>query len=105
MLPSQVSDQVSLLAADIALGDEWEAATVAAINQCRVMLLIFSSSANNSKQISRAVRLAFDKGVPVLPMRIENVVPSGALTYSMEARNRFMERSALPCPATCRGRR
>jgi hypothetical protein len=66
---------------DIAPGMEWAAAILHAINGARVMLLVFSSQANNSPQISREVERAVHKGLIVLPVRVENVMPSGNLEY------------------------
>ena len=68
---------------DIMPGDEWGAAIVKAIDQCRAMVLIFSSSANSSKQIRREVERAVNAGVPIIPIRIENVVPTEAMAYFM----------------------
>jgi formylglycine-generating enzyme required for sulfatase activity len=68
---------------DVRPGAEWAAAIVEAIDHCRAMVLIFSSSANRSKQIHREVQRAFDKEVPVLPLRIENIVPQSSLAYYM----------------------
>ena len=45
------------------------------------MVLIFSASANQSKQIHREVQRAFDREVPVLPFRIENIAPEKSLAY------------------------
>ena len=56
---------------DITPGIEWGAAIVAAISHCRAMLLIFSASANDSPQIRREVERAVSKGIPVIPLRIE----------------------------------
>ena len=47
------------------------------------MLLIFSSHANHSKQIRREVQRAFDRDVPVVPFRVENVLPEKSLAYFM----------------------
>jgi tetratricopeptide (TPR) repeat protein len=68
---------------DVPPGSDWAASIVAAIDQCRAMVLIFSSSANKSKQIHREVQQAFEKEKPVLPFRIENVVPEKSLAYYM----------------------
>ena len=68
---------------DIMPGDEWGAAIVKAIDHCRAMVLIFSSSANNSKQIRREVERAVNSGVPIIPVRIENVAPTEAMAYFM----------------------
>jgi hypothetical protein len=68
---------------DITPGDEWSAAIVKAIDQCRVMLLIFSASANDSRQIRREVERAINAGVTLMPVRIENVAPTESLAYFM----------------------
>ena len=43
---------------DITPGAEWGEAIIEAINQCRVMVLIFSTNANESSQIRREVERA-----------------------------------------------
>jgi hypothetical protein len=68
---------------DITPGDEWGAAIVKAIDQCSAMVLIFSSNANSSKQIRREVERAVNAGVPIIPVRIENVAPTEAMAYFM----------------------
>jgi hypothetical protein len=56
---------------DVEPGAEWAEAIVDAIDNCRVLILIFSSHANHSRQIRREVQRAFDKDVPVIPLRVE----------------------------------
>ena len=68
---------------DIMPGDEWGAAIVKAIDQCRAMVLIFSASANSSKQIRREVERAVNAGATIIPVRIENVAPTEAMAYFM----------------------
>jgi hypothetical protein len=46
-----------------------------------VMLLVFSSHANGSPQISREVERAVSKGLVVVPVRIEDIKPTGNLEY------------------------
>ena len=58
---------------DIRPGGEYGAAIIDAIERCRVMVLIFSSSANSSRQITREIERAVSKGVPIVPVRIEAV--------------------------------
>ena len=55
---------------DITPSVEWAASIVDAIDQCRVMVLIFSAHANRSKQVQREVQQAFDGEKPVVPFRI-----------------------------------
>jgi hypothetical protein len=68
---------------DIVPGVEWGAAIIRAIDQCRVMVLIFSSNANNSKQIRREVERAVNAGVTIIPVRIEDATPTDAMAYFM----------------------
>jgi hypothetical protein len=68
---------------DVAPGVEWAGAIVSAIDHCRAMVVIFSSGANQSKQIYREVQRAFEKELPVIPLRIENVTPESSLAYYM----------------------
>lgn len=52
------------------------------------MLLIFSSNANaESDQIEKELELASRKRVPVLPFRIEDVQPLGALEFHLGTRH------------------
>jgi hypothetical protein len=66
-------------------GAAWAGAIIDAIDHCRAMVVIFSSSANASKQIQREVQRAFEREVPVVPFRIENVAPEQSLAYYMES--------------------
>jgi hypothetical protein len=68
---------------DITPGAEWGAAIVKAIDECRVIVLIFSASANGSRQIRREVERAINTGVPLVPVRIEDVPPTESLAYFM----------------------
>ena len=70
---------------DIRPGGEYGAAIIDAIDQCRVMILIFSSSANDSRQIHREIERAVTKGVPIVPVRIEEVVPTKSMEYFLGA--------------------
>jgi hypothetical protein len=70
---------------DIRPGAEWGESIVDAINCCRVMVLVFSSSANDSPQIRREVERAVNKGVIIVPLRIEDVLPTRSLEYFIGA--------------------
>lgn len=60
---------------------EWAKAIVEAIRGARVFVLIFSREANLSPQVNREVERAVSKGLPIVPLRIEEVTPSDALEY------------------------
>jgi TIR domain len=66
---------------DVPPGSEWAAAIVGAIDCCRVFVLIFSAQANISGQIHREVERAASKGIPIVPLRIEEVNPTSSLEY------------------------
>jgi hypothetical protein len=70
---------------DILAGTGWGEAIVNAIHQSQVMVLVFSSHANESPHIRREVDRAVTKGVPIIPVRIEDVVPVKALEYYMSS--------------------
>ena len=66
---------------DILPGAEWGEAIMAAIEGCRVMVLIFSQHANASPQVRREVERAIHRGVHVVPLRIEDLKPTGSMEY------------------------
>jgi hypothetical protein len=66
---------------DVTPGAEWGEAIIVAINQCRVMILVFSANANNSPQIRREVERAVSKGLPIIPLRIQDIAPARSLEY------------------------
>ena len=66
---------------NITPGADWSAAIIEAINEASVMVLVMSSHANASRQIHREVERAINKGVTVLPYRVQNVDADKALEY------------------------
>jgi hypothetical protein len=67
---------------DILPGVDWGESIIDSINEARAMVLIFSSNANAAQsQIKREVERAVNKGIPVIPFRIENVMPTKSLEY------------------------
>lgn len=68
---------------NITPGTEWGAAIVNGIDRSRVMLLIFSANANQSPQVRREVERAIAKSIPILPLRIEDIRPQGAMEFAL----------------------
>jgi hypothetical protein len=66
---------------DIMPGADWGESIVNAIRTSRLLLLVFSTNANKSKQIKREVEIAADGGVTIVPLRIENVLPTESFKY------------------------
>ena len=59
---------------DILPGQDWGEAIVDAISASKVFVLVFSSHANASQQIKREVERAVHHALPIIPLRIEDVV-------------------------------
>jgi hypothetical protein len=66
---------------DIMPGADWGGSIVNGIRASRVLLLVFSTNANRSNQIKREVEVAADSGVTIVPLRIENILPSDSFKY------------------------
>jgi hypothetical protein len=66
---------------DVAGPLSWAEQIVDSIASCKVMLVLISSVANRSTHVSKEVDLALEHGKAVLPVRVEDVAPSGALQY------------------------
>jgi biotin transporter BioY len=68
---------------DILPGVDWGGAIIEAINASRLMVLVYSAKANESQQIKREVERAVNRGLPVIPFRIEDVPMSTTLEFFM----------------------
>jgi len=71
---------------DIGPGENFQEAIVKAIRSAKVMLLVFTGNANNSNEIKKELVLAGRHHVTVIPVRVEDVVPSDALAYELATR-------------------
>ncbi len=72
---------------DVKPAADWAAEIVEAIAAARVMVLVFSSSTNDSPQVRREVERAIHRRVAVLPFRIEEVLPSKSLEYFLSSQH------------------
>jgi hypothetical protein len=66
---------------DVVPGQDWGNSIVQAIATARVMVLVFSSHANDSPHVKREVERAVHHGLVIVPFRIEDVVPGSNLEY------------------------
>lgn len=66
---------------DILPGMGWGEAIIDGINESKVMVLVFSSNANKSAQITNEVERAVHKGLPIIPFRVEDITPSKSLEF------------------------
>jgi tetratricopeptide (TPR) repeat protein len=72
---------------DITPGQNWGEAIMAGLGQSRLLVLIFSARANESSHVQREVERALNRGMPIIPFRIENVAPARGLDYFLSLPN------------------
>lgn len=74
---------------DIVPGTAWGEAILDGLKSASVFILVFSQHANASPQVLREVERAVHLGLPILPFRIEDVVPERSLEYFMSVPHWF----------------
>ncbi len=72
---------------DVSPAADWAAEIIDAISTARLMVLVFSGSSNDSGQVRREVERAVHKQLPILPFRIEDVLPSKSLEYFLSTQH------------------
>ena len=97
---------------DISPGENFQEAIVKAICSVRAMVLVFTGSANNSDEIKKEIALASHYHLTVIPVRVEDVLPTGAFLYELSTRqwidafddwDRALSRLADQISGTARG--
>ncbi len=66
---------------DITPGENYPRAIMQAIAVVEVFVLVYSGAVNQSRHVQGEVNQAFNRNLPILPFRIENVAPSEELGY------------------------
>jgi formylglycine-generating enzyme required for sulfatase activity len=66
---------------DIRPGEKWAAAITNAIENGKIMVLIFSSNSHNSDDVLNEILLAKDAHAIIIPFKIENILPKGEMKY------------------------
>ena len=74
---------------DIEPSSEWAEQIIDGINAADLMVLVFSSWSNKSPQVRREVERAIHRDIPVVPFRIEQVLPSKSLEYFLSTQHWF----------------
>ena len=64
---------------DLEPGVEWDDNIVAALDKSVAVVLLFSAAANASRWVKRELAMAEARGVPIYPIRIENVQPTAGM--------------------------
>jgi hypothetical protein len=62
---------------------------VAAIASSRVVLVVFSQAANDSDAVLNELEIAFNRHVPIVPVRLERIEPHGSAEFYLRRRHWF----------------
>jgi hypothetical protein len=66
---------------DIVPGETWADAIIRGLEESFLMVLVLSASSMSSQQVLREVSIAVNHVMPIIAFRIEDIDPSGAMTY------------------------
>jgi hypothetical protein len=66
---------------DVLPGEDYPASIINAIEQCRIMVLVYSSKSNNSDHVIRELTKAVSSGAIIIPFRIEDIPLSKNMEY------------------------
>lgn len=83
---------------DIPPGTVWAGAITKAIENCRLMVVVFSKDFNISVQVDREIELCAEEKKPILTYRIQNEAFIGVKKYYLKNLNWI---DAFPNPAEC----
>lgn len=78
---------------DIPPSARYAQSIISGINASRLMIFIFSSNANDSEHVESEIDRAYNKRIPIIPLRIEEITLSGSLEYYLSTAQWF---DALP---------
>ncbi|HEY1878151.1 MAG TPA: TIR domain-containing protein, partial [Rhizomicrobium sp.] len=68
-------------------GEDWRTATATALEGSQIFVLLFSSNAAHSVEITKELAAATLENKMIIPVRLENVAPKGAFLYELASRN------------------
>src|SRR6185295_12080336 len=66
---------------NVQAGTDYTEVVPRAIDGSGVMVVVFSANANRSRHVKTEVGIAFNKPLPIIPLRIENVQPLEGMRY------------------------
>ena len=67
-------------------GQNYQEQIVKAIRAAKIMVLVFTTNANNSNEIKKELSLASQNNLIIIPVRIEDVPPNEAFAYEFATR-------------------
>lgn len=72
---------------DITPGRDWAEEIILAIEQCPVMVLVWTQASMSSREVPKELGLAMNSGAIVIPFRLENIQPEGSFKYHLSGRH------------------
>ncbi len=75
--------------AHVGAGEDWRRATAKALDAAPIFVLLFSKNASESDDIGKELAAATFSKKLVIPVRIEDIKPSGEFLYELASRNWF----------------
>jgi TolB-like protein len=73
--------------AHVGAGQDWRVATAEALQASQIFVLLFSSNAAQSSDIAKELAAAVYEKKLIIPVRLEDIAPSGAFLYELASRN------------------
>lgn len=73
----------------VGVGEDWRRATAKALDAAPIFVLLFSKSASESAEIGKELAAATFSKKLVIPVRLEDIQPSGEFLYELASRNWF----------------
>jgi formylglycine-generating enzyme required for sulfatase activity len=83
---------------DVSGGENWDDVIVSAINEAKLVVVIFSSAANASRHVLNEITIALDSGSILIPFRVEDIRPSGGMRLQL-ARINWLDALTPPLSA------
>jgi len=66
---------------DIVPGAKWSEAIIDGLEHSRSVVLVLTTHSNNSQPVHNEVEQAMNRKIPILPLRVEDVLPSKSLSF------------------------
>src|ERR1700738_4666909 len=70
-------------ARDVEPGQNYQESIVQALEEAKIIVFLFSENSNKSSEIKKELSLGASSNVAVIPLRMSNISPSGALRYEL----------------------